>query len=987
MQNKSALVIFTSLLILTSAYILSLTWLARNFEKGARSYAQSFEDSLSQIYSGPKLDSAMTSLERAYLRDSANAVAYPVFGKSYQEVKEQELNLGLDLQGGMSVTIEVSIPDLIISLSDYNQDAVFLKAISDAKVAQTSSGDDFVTLFDRAWAANKNDLELWRVFHNLDSRDKFPANITDAEVIEILRTEAEAAINNTENVIRRRINRFGVAQPVIQKQSFTGRILVELPGVDDRERVRKQLKSTANLEFWETYANSEMAPSWVAADAALSEVLNPEWFAAERADTVRTMEQVQDSLKKLTQAQQIEDGRKRSPLRYKILPIGQDPKSPIIGYFFETDTMEINRYLAHPVAAAKFPADFKPFWGANSDNGVLPLFAIRDYSGKGKPKLDGKSVIDAFQDYDQFGDVVVTMSMDGDGANIWAQMTKQAAQEGNKAVAIVMDKLVFSAPFVNEEIPGGRSQISMGSQTMEQKLKDSEDLVNLLKAGALPAPAKIVDESVVGPSLGKANINAGLISFLIALLVVMVYMVFYYRGAGMIANLALMANLFFLMGALASLGATLTLPGIAGIVLTIGMAVDANVLIFERIREELRNGRTLGSALKEGYSKAYSAIIDANITTLLTAVVLFIFGTGPIKGFATTLIIGIFTSLFSAIMLTRLVFFNRLDKKKSISFSSEATNSWMTKTNYQFVAKRKIAYLVSGIVIVAGVVSLFTRKLDYGVDFEGGRSFRVTFDQKVDAQQIRNVLADAFAEGGSKGNPEVKTINTSGQEFKIVTDFMISSEAEDADEKVAGQLRAGLDKIGVGYEEGESQKVDPSISDDFRTGATLATVFSLLIIFLYLFIRFKKWQFGAGALVALAHDVLIILSLFSLLYGVLPFGMEVDQAFIAAILTVIGYSVNDTVIVFDRIREYLKDHTGGSTHQVINNALNSTLSRTMNTSLTTFVVLLSIFIFGGSAIKGFTFALMMGVMVGTYSSLFIASPIMVDLTKKDSAKS
>jgi SecD/SecF fusion protein len=985
MQNKSALLVFTVLLSLTTAYVLSLSWASRSFEKKARAYALTFEDSLSGIYSGIRLDSAITAIERSYLRDSANASAYPIIGKSYKQVKAQELSLGLDLRGGMSVTLEVSIPDLVIALSDYNTNSSFRTAVANAKAAQVKSQDDFISLFEKEWRALETEKDqLWRIFHHLDSREKFPANATDSEVIATLRDEADAAINNSENVIRRRITRFGVAQPNVQKQSNTGRILVELPGVDDQERVRQQLKATANLEFWETYTNSEVAPYWQAANVALSQALYPEWFAAERADSLRTMQQVQDSIQALEVSQQIEDAKRRYPISYKMAPFGQEPRSPIIGYFLETDTTEINRALNHPAAKALFPPDFMPLWAAEARDGILPLYAIRDFSGKGKPKLDGKSITNSFQDYDQYGDIVVSMSMDGQGANIWAQMTRQAASEGNKAVAIVMDNLVYSAPYVNEEISGGRSQISMGSGNLEQKIKDAEDLVGLLKAGALPAPTKIVDESVVGPSLGAENIKSGLTSFLIALIVVLLYMVFYYKGAGLVSNLALLANLFFLIGALASMGATLTLPGIAGIVLTIGMAVDANVLIFERIREEMRQGRSLASALKDGYQKAYSAIIDANITTMLTAIILFIFGSGPIQGFAVVLMIGICTSLFSAILLTRLVFFTRLENKKSISFYSEMTKNWFTNTTIDFIGKRKMAYMISGAVIVLGVGSLFVRSLNYGVDFEGGRSYRVIFDDKVDAQNIREALAVAFTDESGRGNPEVKTINTSGREFKVVTSFMITSEDVDADAKVRAALDSGLSKVNVKYEVGESQKVDPSISDDFRRSATYATIFSLIVIFLYIFLRFRKWQYGAGAVVAMAHDVMVVIGLFSLLHGVLPFSLEVDQAFIAAILTVIGYSVNDTVVVFDRIREYLREHGKGSNSiKVMNNALNSTLSRTLNTSMTTFVVLLTIFLFGGPTIKGFTFALMVGVLVGTYSSLFIATPLVVDLDKKE----
>jgi SecD/SecF fusion protein len=566
-------------------------------------------------------------------------------------------------------------------------------------------------------------------------------------------------------------------------------------------------------------------------------------------------------------------------------------------------------------------------------------------------------------------------------------MTKAAAADNNRAVAVVLDNLVFSAPNVNSPILNGRSQISFGTgQTAEQKLQEAEDLSSLLKAGSLPAPARIVDEVSVGPQLGEDNIRAGLSSFVFALLVVLVYMIFYYRGAGVVSNIALIANLFFLIGALASLGAALTLPGIAGIVLTIGMAVDANVLIYERVREEMRAGKGLAGAVQEGYSKAYSAIIDANITTLLTAIILYSFGSGAIRGFATTLMVGIFTSLFSAIVLTRLVFFSRMENKKGMSFSSKMTENWFTNTAVPFIARRRMAYIASALVIAGGFASLSTKGLNYGVEFTGGSTFDVTFEQPVDMEVLRGSLSAAFTEDGTPGNPIVQT-KESDRKVRIMTNYMIESEAENQDEQIQGALKSGLEAAGAaGYTIDRYNKVDGTISDDFRRGATNATVFSLIVIFLYIFIRFRKWQYGLGALVAMVHDVLIVLSLFSIFWGILPFTMEIDQAFIAAILTVIGYSINDTVVVFDRIREYFGLYgTKKDRKEVFNLALNSTLSRTINTSLSTFVVLLTIFLFGGDNIKGFVFALMVGVVVGTYSSIFIATPTVVDLSR-DTAK-
>lgn len=1016
MQNKSAIWLFTVLLSLATVYILSFSYVSSRFENEAKDYAESFADSLSSIgMTEAQVDSALSAIERKYLRDSSNKEVYPLFGHTYQQVKEQELNLGLDLQGGMSVTLEVSIPDLVIALSDYNKNPKFRQSVKRAKDLQKSSQDDYITLFDQAWSEIGGDIELWRIFHNMETKDKFPAKSTDEEIIKILRTEAEAAINNSERIIKKRIDQFGVAQPNVQKQSFSGRILVELPGVDDKERVRKQLKSTANLEFWETYRNEEVFQAIADANIALGAQLNPvteeetpeateATEEVEEAEEVVTEEVTEDIAEDAStdepeldlnegedveeEAEEIslEEFKKQNPL-YGVLQPNRNSQTAIVGFALASDTSEVNRLLAMEVVKSKLPADLKLLWSAEvTPEGIVELYAIRDLSGKGKARLDGSSIVDSRVDYNEFGEVVVSMTMDSEkGTPTWAQMTEEAANDNKRAIAIVMDDLVYSAPTVNEKIPSGRSQISMGSasRSAQENLKEAESLSGLLKAGSLPAPARIVDEYIVGPTLGEANINSGLMSFAIALMVILLYMVFYYKGAGMVSNIALIANLFFLIGALASLHAALTLPGIAGIVLTIGMAVDANVLIYERIREEMRHGKGLALAVKDGYAKAYSAIVDANITTLLTAIVLFIFGTGPIRGFATTLIIGIFTSLFSAIIITRLIFFNRLEKKKNITFSSNITKNWFTNVNFQFVKKRKTFYLISGVIIIAGIASLSTKGLDYGVDFSGGSSFNVEFQEEVDIDALRASLSTAFSEEGKPTSPIVQAVGSRGVEFKIVTNYMINSEAADVDEQINDAMVSGVSVVNPDFIVKSSFKVDPTISDDFRSGARNATIFSLIIIFLYILFRFRKWQYGLGALIAMTHDVIIVLSLFSIFKGILPFTMEINQAFIAAILTVIGYSINDTVVVFDRIREYLGLHKKDDQKEVINKALNSTLSRTINTSLSTFVVLLMIFIFGGDDIKGFTFALMVGVVVGTYSSIFIATPSVIDFSKKD----
>lgn len=969
MQNKSAVLIFTVLLALATLYTLSFNYFSSQFEKEAQQ--QGVYEAEQMLAAGTISEDAFdaTAAEEAktYLRVKGDSAIVPIFGKSYKEAKERELNLGLDLRGGMSVTLEVSIPDLIIALADYSTEDSFRQSVAQAKAARKNSNADFVTLFGQAWAANGSDGTLWRIFYNMESPDLFPQKSTDEEILSILRAEAETAINNTENIIRKRIDQLGVAQPNVQKLSFSGRILVELPGIDDPARARKQLKSTANLEFWETWFNDEVVQRIADANNAAGRALRPDLFG-EGAPADSTLD--------------TETLRAKNPL-FAVMQPNQQAKTSIVGFAVEADTGKVNDVLQMPEVRTALGTDLRLLWSAKAEGGVSTLYAIQDQSGRGKAKLDGKSIVDARVGYDEIGDIVCNMTMNGEGASIWGQMTKAASADNNRAVAVVLDNLVFSAPNVNSAILNGRSQISFGTgQSAEQKLIEAEDLASLLKAGSLPAPARIVDEVSVGPQLGEENIRAGLSSFVFALLVVLVYMIFYYRGAGVVSNIALIANLFFLIGALASLGAALTLPGIAGIVLTIGMAVDANVLIYERIREELRAGKGLAGAVKEGYSKAYSAIIDANITTLLTAIILYSFGSGAIRGFATTLIVGIFTSLFSAIVLTRLVFYSRMDSKKGMSFSSKLTENWFTNTAIPFIARRKMAYIASALVIAGGMASLSTKGLNYGVEFSGGTTFDVSFAETVDVQQVRDALSVAFTEEGTPGNPLVQTKESDSQ-VRIMSNYLIDSEADDQDERIQQALADGLGTLGLDYTVDRYNKVDGTISDDFRRGAGNATIFSLIVIFLYIFIRFRKWQYGLGALVAMIHDVLIVLSLFSIFWGILPFTMEIDQAFIAAILTVIGYSINDTVVVFDRIREYFtlygkkKDR-----EEVFNLALNSTLSRTINTSLSTFVVLLTIFLFGGDNIKGFVFALMIGVVVGTYSSIFIATPTVVDLSRE-----
>lgn len=1022
MQNKGAIWLLTILLGLACLYQISFSFVTNSFESKADEFASFKVDSVRQ--SGVELgiseaDSVNNYYSEKFLKENANTEVYPVFGYTYAEAKEMELNLGLDLQGGMAVTLEVSIPELVVALSGNNDNSEFRQAIEKAKEMQSASQDDFITLFENAYGEIAPNGKLAAIFHSRDNKDKFPRDASNNEIIETLRLEAQTAIDNTERILRTRIDKFGVTQPTIQKQQYSGRILVELPGVKDKDRVRRVLQSTANLEFWETYQNNAIYPVLNQINEAVSQAMYPglidelnqrlasadsllnsaqtDTSATASADTTGETDELEallagddtsaTSLDPNNNQISDEESRKANPLFSVLSPaIFQDNNGQIqlregcmVGFPRVADTADVNRVLAHPAAKKLLPRDLKLMWSSKADKqNIVTLNAIKVTTRDGKAPLDGSVIVDARQDFDFKGDVEVSMQMNGEGASLWADMTK--ANVG-KPIAIVLDNAVQSAPFVQGEIPNGQSSISMGAGTRAEQITDAEDLANILKAGALPAPASIVDESVVGPSLGQKNIDSGLMSFIIAFVIILFYMVFYYRGAGVVSDIALIANLFFLFGALASLGASLTLPGIAGIVLTIGMSVDANVLIYERVREELNGGAGLKAALTNGYKKAYSSIIDANITTLLTAIVLAVFGSGPIKGFATTLIIGIFTSLFSAIFITRLIFAYRTERKKDISFSSKATSKVFANANYKFVPNRKKFYVLSGVLILIGCISFGVRGLNFGVDFTGGRTYTVKFEDAVALDEVRGNLSDAFG----SATAEVKTLGASNQ-VKVTTNYLIDSKDNSADQLVEDKLNEGLAKVGMDYSIEESRKVDPTISDDIEKSAILAIVFSLIIIFAYIVFRFRKWQFGLGALLAMFHDVILVLSFYSICWGWLPFSLEIDQAFIAAILTVVGYSINDTVVVFDRIREYLYEKKSANKLDVINRALNSTLSRTINTSLTTFIVLLMIFIFGGESIRGFVFALMVGVFFGTYSSLCIATPSVIDLSKDELEK-
>jgi SecD/SecF fusion protein len=1006
MQNKSILWIFVILLTLTVLYSLSFGLVAKSYEKKIHQLAV---DSIESTDIAEALkDSAIYELERKLLRDSSEAKAYPLFGHSYSYLKQRELNLGLDLQGGMSVTLEVSIPDLIIALSDENENPAFRKAIAEANAAQNNSTEDFVTLFERSWKAQNSGIELWRIFNNIETQEKFTPKMSDDDVIAVLRQEANDAISNTENIIKKRIDQFGVTQPNVQKQAISGRILVELPGISDRERVRKNLKSTANLEFWDTYFNMEVMAQIAAANEAAGKKLAPEMYGLGEAvtpapqDTTATdstLLAVNDSLgakvdstglkpdSLLSQAEL----RKKNPL-FALLDTRAPMGTSIIGFSKATDTSAVNRILRMPEVKAALPAELRLLWSAKTEQNVATLHAIKDPSLKGKAPLDGKSITDARQDFDPTnGEVTVEMSMDSEtGTPIWRQMTSKNAGDNNRAIAVVMDNLVYSAPRVNSEIPNGKSVITFGNdqQTREVQIQEAQDLAGLLEAGSLPAPAKIIDEVTVGPTLGAENISAGIWSFIIAFLVILAYMIFYYAWAGWAANVALVANLFFMIGALVSFGGALTLPGIAGIVLTMGMAVDANVLIYERVKEEMRAGKNINAAMKDGFLKAIGAIIDGNATTMITGIVLFVIGTGPIKGFATTLIIGIFTTLFTALLISRLILYRRLENKKQITFYSNITKNWFTNVNYDFVSKRKMYYVISSVIIIAGLVSMFTRGFNMGVDFAGGTSFKVAFTETVDADAVRNALSSTLVENGQEASATVQAVGAGSTSFKITTNYLINSADPNVEELVSAKMNEALTAVGKPFTIEGSYKVAPSMSDDFRKEAIWSAIFALIFVGIYVVIRFRKIDFAIGAIVALFHDALMVVAAFTLLNNIVPFSLEVNQNFIGAILTVIGYSINDTVVIFDRIREYLRERRNTDMKTTINDALNSTLGRSLNTSMTVLLTLLVMFFFGSDDIKGFTFAMIIGVISGVYSTLFIASPIVIDMgIRKESEES
>ncbi len=1002
MKNQGVVKIFTIALALVCLFHLSFTIKSRLITSAAEEYAN-----------GDPV------VKQKYLDSIAGTVVYDLGLREYTylQVKERELNLGLDLQGGMNVTLEVSLPDVMKALANDTKDPKFLDAIAAANAKATNSQENYVTLFVEAIRQTAPNTPLSTWFAHKDNKDKVSFNTSDEDVISFLQNEADEAVERTYRILRSRIDRFGVSQPIIQKLDNTGRIMVELPGVSDVKRARELLQASAVLEFWNTYMPGEALNFVDKMDKTLKARMDSEKVSGTdttanvesdpitgnaidlletTTDTVTAVEDTTasddlmatlnsggDSTANDTGAQSFEQFKEDRPLIATLANgstsflnmtsdgnIGGGSELAFVSIF---DTANVNLYLNDPELRDAIPGDVVFAWGNKADEGNrVGLYALKA-SRDGGAELDGDVITEARSVIAPTGGFEVSMSMNQEGKQVWKRMTAEAASTNPHGhVAVVLDGVVYSAPRVMNEIPNGQTSIQGDFSQDETKF-----LANILKSGKLPAPARIVEEAVVGPTLGAAAVNSGLYSILAGFLSVILIMAVIYSSAGWVANIAVLLNLFFMLGVLSSLGAALTLPGIAGMILTLGMAVDANVLIYERVKEELSQGKNLRNAISNGYHSALSAILDSNITTLLTGFVLLAFGTGPIFGFSVTLIIGILSSLFTAILLTRLVFEWALKKEKNVKFSIPATANLLKNVNINFIGNRMKYYVVSGILIVAGIASIASKGLDFGVDFKGGWSYIVNFDNESSAAQVRDALAGPFGKA-----PEVKVFGDNNT-FKVTTDFNIEDNSTTAAEKVRVQLDAGLNSLGNTYTVPSESRVGPTIADDIKSSALQSVIVALVLMFIYILIRFRRWQFATGTVIKLAHDVLIVLGLFSLLDGIVPFTLEIDQSFIAAILTVIGYSINDSVVVMDRVREYLNENTKGNIKVIINEALNSTLSRTMITSLTTIGVLIILFIFGGEIIRGFSFAMLVGVIVGSYSSICIGAPLAADLIKEE----
>lgn len=987
--------IFAALLILISLYQLSFTWFVNKHEKAMKERAvQQARRSYPAAKFVTNKGSVNTTNEAAQnyyderlerLLDSTKETKITWWGQTYQKAKESELLLGLDLQGGINVTLDVALDGLIRGLANNPRDPALLKAISEAQRKKLSSDENFIDLFGSAYETQNTNARLAPLFANA-SRNKLGVNASNKAVLDYIREQANAAMQQTFQVLTKRIDKFGVAQPNISLDENKGIITVELAGATDPDRVRRYLQSTANLQFFEVYTLNDqvMVTALQNADKSLGTVLYGTTgvdSSAAGTDSARKADQANPLFRVLVPNQPYQD------------ETGKAAFGSSIGRAMIRDTSKVNSYLAMPAVAANFPANAKFAWGKQERDAdgkllnFLDFYALQTVPGKEGALIEGSAIESADQSFDPVtNDVLVNMSMNNAGARTWAQMTERSARE-KRPIAIVLDDIVYSAPVASEKIEGGNSRITMGrgaKGNTQLVVNEAQDLANILKAGKLDAPARIVQDQVVGPTLGEDAVNGGILSFTISFGVIFLLMLVYYNTAGIVANIALILNLLFTIGILSALNATLTAPGIAGLVLTIGMAVDTNVLIFERIKDELGRGASHEQAVRLGYRRSLPPVLDAHITTLLTAIILAIYGLGPVLGFATTQILGILLSLFCGILVSRLITDAYMNKERHFNYFTNISRRIFRHANYNFVKYRKVAYAISVVVLLLGIAS-FLNGFKEGVEFSGGRSFVIKFDKQQDATQIRDALQKVFNE-----SPTVKTYGRDGDQFDITTDYLITEESRAADTAVMNALYTGLkpllpatvnkSQFETQYIQG-SKRVDPTISDDLKTGAQWATFWSLLIIALYIFIRFRDWRYSFGTLVALMHDVLVTLIVFSFFKNIVPFPLEIDQHFIAAILTVIGFSMNDTVVVYDRIREYSHTIRGGDKATIINRAINDTLSRTIMTSLTVFLTILILFLVGGEVTKGFAFAMLIGVVTGTYSSIFVAAPVLIDFAK------
>ena len=1019
MQSKGIIKWVAIFLLLACLYELSFTWKTKSVEKAAVEFAESAADSICKIEKDSikvleskenllaeekayineaqmKIKNTLAHQERLYLASKENEKVYNLglVSYTYKECKEKELNLGLDLKGGMNVMLEIQVQDVVKALAgDSKTDSLFVEALAIADEAMKQGEKDYISTLKNAYNKVSNGKPLADIFISPDRKD-IQSGMSDDEVAKVLQAEADAAISASYNVLSNRIDRFGVVQPNIQRVPNSSRILVELPGVKEPERVRKLLQGSASLEFWTTHSgkNGEEMNAVLNGLVAANDIIVANAKVVEKKAPVAP--------KATTDApalvSEVAEAEEQAPEQQSLLTLLDISKAggAVVGAAAEENIEIIDAYLALPEVRECFRNDVRFVWGIKGDKNVdgnFLLYAIKVERADGKAPLDGAAIANASANYAQQGaNAEVSMTMNSNGINEWAQLT---GNNVGACIAIVLDGRVYSAPVVNGKIEGGNSSI-----TGDFTIQEAEDLANVLKSGKVPAPARIIQDTVVGPSLGQESIDAGLLSFLLAFILVLLYMVIFYSTAGMMSDVALIVNIFLLVGCVVSFGSVLTLPGIAGIVLTMGMAVDANVIIYERIKEELRGGKGIHAAIKDGFSNAYSAIIDGNLTTIITGIVLFFFGNGPVKGFATTLVVGILTSMFSAIFITRLLIDKWVEKRGKISFSFKWSENLLSNFKFDFIGKRFVAYIISGAVILAGVISLTFQGLNFGVEFTGGNAYVVRFDKVVSVDEVRGALDEAFAKAGAdaaNSSVEVKQYGSENQ-VRIVTQYkpnVAEGEVKDQLAVILHDALKGFYGYEISYEQFSatdkdqngivsSEEIGPAIADDMTKGAIWSVLGALVAIGLYIIFRFRKWQWAAGATVALVHDAFMIIALFSILYAFMPFNLEVNQAFIAAILTIIGYSINDTVVIFDRIREHIGLYPKRDLKSTINSALASTMMRTLNTSGTTLVTLLAIFTFGGEAIRGFVFALIIGIVVGTYSSLFIASPLAYDMQKK-----